>query len=65
MILFVFWLIDDIEYDVDQVRLDFESTRLQSIVKEKSFMISEKGALADKIGPGVLRSMVALTDKRK
>ncbi|GMH31263.1 hypothetical protein Nepgr_033106 [Nepenthes gracilis] len=39
----------------DQERLDFESKKLQSYVKEKSFLISESGALADKISPGVLR----------
>ncbi|KAL3616488.1 hypothetical protein CASFOL_039878 [Castilleja foliolosa] len=49
----------------DQVRLDFDSKKLQSYVKEKSLLISEKGALADKIGPGVMRSMVTLTDKPK
>ncbi|GER31199.1 p53 and DNA damage-regulated protein 1 [Striga asiatica] len=49
----------------DQARLDFDSKKLQSYVKEKSFLISEKGALADKISPGVLRSMVTLTDKTK
>ncbi|GFP80916.1 hypothetical protein PHJA_000234900 [Phtheirospermum japonicum] len=49
----------------DQARLDFDSKKLQSYVKEKSFFISEKGAIADKIGPGVMRSMVTLTDKPK
>lgn len=49
----------------DQTRLDFEAKKLQSYVKEKSFIISEKGALADKISPGVLRSLVTLTDKPK
>ncbi|KAL7158451.1 hypothetical protein ABFS83_02G144500 [Erythranthe nasuta] len=49
----------------DQVRLDFDSKKLQSYVKEKTFSISEKGALADKIGPGVLRSLVTLTDKQR
>lgn len=49
----------------DQTRLDFEAKKLQSSVKEKSFFISEKGALADKISPGVLRSLVTLTDKSK
>ncbi|KAG8391578.1 hypothetical protein BUALT_Bualt01G0202100 [Buddleja alternifolia] len=49
----------------DQARLDFDSKKLQSYVKEKSFLISEKGVLADKISPGVLRSMVTLTDKTK
>ncbi|KAF5741021.1 hypothetical protein HS088_TW10G00016 [Tripterygium wilfordii] len=49
----------------DQERVDFEAKKLQSFVKEKSFLISEKGALSDKIGPGVLRSLVTLTDKPK
>ncbi|TXG62593.1 hypothetical protein EZV62_009587 [Acer yangbiense] len=51
--------------ETDQTRLDYESKTLQSLVKEKSFIISEKGALADKISPGVLRSLVTLTDKAK
>ncbi|KAF2315404.1 hypothetical protein GH714_039125 [Hevea brasiliensis] len=51
--------------DADQERLDYEAKKLQSYVKEKSFFISEKGALADKICPGVLRSLVTLTDKPK
>lgn len=49
----------------DQGRLDYDANKLQSFVKEKSFMISEKGALADKISPGVVRSLVTLTDKAK
>lgn len=49
----------------DQIRLDYESKKLQSYVKEKSFLISEKGVLADKISPGILRSRVTLTDKPK
>ncbi|KAJ8633732.1 hypothetical protein MRB53_027068 [Persea americana] len=49
----------------DQERLDYEAKKLQSYVKEKSYSISEKGALADKISPGVLRSLVTLTDKSK
>ncbi|PIN21920.1 hypothetical protein CDL12_05374 [Handroanthus impetiginosus] len=51
--------------ETDQARLDFDSKKLQSYVKEKSFFISEKGVLADKISPGVLRSLVTLTDKPK
>ncbi|CAL5331363.1 unnamed protein product [Camellia sinensis] len=47
----------------DQAQLDLDAKKLQSYVKEKSFMISEKGVLADKISPGVLRSLVSLTDK--
>lgn len=49
----------------DQERVDYETKKLQSYVKEKSFIISEKGALADTINPGVLRSLVTLTDKSK
>ncbi|XP_073154570.1 uncharacterized protein [Henckelia pumila] len=49
----------------DQALLDYESKKLQSYVKEKSFLISEKGVLSDKISPGVLRSLVTLSDKPK
>ncbi|KAF6141624.1 hypothetical protein GIB67_001176 [Kingdonia uniflora] len=49
----------------DQTLLDYDTKKLQSCVKEKSFSISEKGAIADKISPGVLRSMVSLIDKKK
>ncbi|KAL3516924.1 hypothetical protein ACH5RR_023826 [Cinchona calisaya] len=49
----------------DQAGLDFEAKKLQSYIKEKSFWISEKGVLADKISPGVLRSLVTLTDQPK
>ncbi|KAL2903347.1 Protein SMAX1-LIKE 3 [Bienertia sinuspersici] len=48
----------------DQERLEVDLKNLQSIVKEKSLLISEKGALADKISPGTLRSLVTLTDKK-
>ncbi|KAE9445904.1 hypothetical protein RHGRI_019284 [Rhododendron griersonianum] len=51
--------------DKDQEKLEVDAKVLQSCVKEKSFSISEKGALADKISPGVLRSLVTLTDKPK
>ncbi|KAH1205734.1 hypothetical protein GmHk_16G046373 [Glycine max] len=51
--------------ETDQTQLDFESKRLQSIVKEKSYIISEAGVLADKISPGVLKSLVSLNDKPK
>ncbi|PON60860.1 p53 and DNA damage-regulated protein [Parasponia andersonii] len=51
--------------ETDQERLDFEAKKLQSDVKDKSLLISERGALADKISPEVLKSLVVLTDKRK
>ncbi|XP_074309910.1 uncharacterized protein LOC141644312 [Silene latifolia] len=47
----------------DQERLDSESKKLQSLVKEKTLMISEKGALSDKISPEVIRSFMTLKDK--
>ncbi|PNX61998.1 hypothetical protein L195_g052747, partial [Trifolium pratense] len=34
-----------------QAELDFEAKKLQSTVKEKSYLISETGALADLISP--------------
>ncbi|XP_042503656.1 uncharacterized protein LOC122080850 [Macadamia integrifolia] len=49
----------------DQERLDYDTKKLQSFVKEKSLQISEMGVLADSIGPGTLRSLVTLTDKSK
>ncbi|XP_040991391.1 uncharacterized protein LOC121238544 [Juglans microcarpa x Juglans regia] len=49
----------------DQAQLDFDGKQLQSYVKEKSLLISEMGALADKISPGVLKSIVTLSDKPK
>ncbi|KAL8151136.1 hypothetical protein V2J09_020944 [Rumex salicifolius] len=49
----------------DQERLDFDSKKLQSCVKEKSLLLSEKGAMADRISPGVLRSLVILKDEKK
>ncbi|XP_059312962.1 uncharacterized protein LOC132064103 [Lycium ferocissimum] len=49
----------------DQTLLDYEAKKLQSVVKEKSLWISEQGVLADRISPGVLRSMVTLSDKPK
>ncbi|CAM8962467.1 unnamed protein product [Rhodiola kirilowii] len=49
----------------DQSCLDYEANKLQSYVKEKAFLISEKGVLVDKFGPAVLKSLVTLTDKSK
>ncbi|XP_076920921.1 uncharacterized protein LOC143582180 [Bidens hawaiensis] len=49
----------------DQTRLDYDVKKLRSYVKEKSFLISEQGVLADKIGPGVLKSLVTLQDRTK
>ncbi|XP_010538995.1 PREDICTED: uncharacterized protein LOC104813152 isoform X3 [Tarenaya hassleriana] len=49
----------------DQERLEFGSNKLQSYVKEKALSISELGALADSTCPGIIRSLVTLTDKPK
>ncbi|KAK7243056.1 hypothetical protein RIF29_37840 [Crotalaria pallida] len=49
--------------ETDQAQLDFEAKKLQSTVKEKSYLISETGALADKISPGILKSIVTLNDQ--
>ncbi|XP_027906519.1 uncharacterized protein LOC114166066 [Vigna unguiculata] len=51
--------------ETDQAKLDFESKKLQSIMKEKAYLLSESGVLADKISPGLLKSLVTLNDKRK
>ncbi|CAF2055154.1 unnamed protein product [Brassica oleracea] len=47
----------------DEEKMGFESKKLQSLVKEKTFFLSELGPLADCIPPGVIRSLVALKDK--
>ncbi|KAJ0754576.1 putative p53 and DNA damage-regulated protein [Helianthus annuus] len=44
---------------------DYDVKKLQDYVKEKSFLISEQGVLADKICSGVLKSMITLQDKPK
>ncbi|XVE76905.1 hypothetical protein DITRI_Ditri13aG0017800 [Diplodiscus trichospermus] len=49
--------------ETDQEQLDIEAKKLQSYVKEKSLLISDKGVLADRISPGVLRSLVMLKDE--
>lgn len=59
------WYILTARVIADQAELDFEAKKLQSIVKEKSYIISETGALADLISPGVLKSLVTLNDKPK
>ncbi|XP_057980682.1 uncharacterized protein LOC131166291 [Malania oleifera] len=51
--------------DKDQAQLDYKAKKLQSYVKEKSLLISEKGALTDRINPGLLRSLVTLSDNAK
>jgi hypothetical protein len=50
--------------NADHARLDFDAKQLLSQMKEKALLISEKGALADKISPGVLKSLLSLSDKQ-
>ena len=59
----LFWVSSSLNADLEL--LDFEAKKLQSYVKDKSLLISERGALGDKISPEVLKSLVTLTDKRK
>lgn len=61
LVLLIDWLLSLLI--PEQARLDFDSKKLQSFVKEQSLILSEKGALSDKIGPGVLKSLVTLSDK--
>lgn len=49
----------------DQERLDFDTKKLQSFVKEKSLVIAEKGALAGRYGTDTVKSLVNLTDTPK
>ncbi|CAN6331640.1 unnamed protein product [Urochloa humidicola] len=49
----------------DQERLDVDTKKLQSFVKEKSLVIAEKGALAGRFGADTLKSLVNLTDTPK
>lgn len=43
--------------------MGFESKNFQSLVKEKTLFLSELGALAESVPPGVIRSLVKLKDK--
>ena len=49
----------------DQERLDFDTKKLQSFVKEKSLVIAEKGALAGRFGADTVKSLVSLRDAPK
>lgn len=50
--------------ETDQKQLDVAVNKLQSKVKEKALTLSEKGALSDKIGPSLLKSLVTLKDNQ-
>ncbi|KAH0904550.1 hypothetical protein HID58_044053 [Brassica napus] len=47
----------------DEKRMEFESKKLQSLLKEKTLLLSELGALADSVPPSVIRSLITLKDK--
>jgi len=49
----------------DQERLDIDTKKLQSFVKDKSLVIAEKGALAGRFGADTVKSLVSLTDTPK
>ncbi|KAJ4886532.1 Uncharacterized protein Rs2_26308 [Raphanus sativus] len=46
----------------DEKRMEFESKKLQSLLKEKTLLLSELGALADSVPPSVIRSLITLKD---
>ncbi|CAA7046949.1 unnamed protein product [Microthlaspi erraticum] len=48
----------------DEKVMEFESKKLQSLVKEKALLLSELGVLADSVPQGVIRSLVALKDNK-
>ena len=43
--------------------MEFESKKLQSLLKEKTLLLSELGALADSVPPSVIRSLITLKDQ--
>ncbi|ESQ48437.1 hypothetical protein EUTSA_v10021656mg [Eutrema salsugineum] len=49
----------------DEKKMEFEATKLQSLMKEKTLCLSELKALGDSIPLGIIRSLVALEDKPK
>ncbi|KAG9156836.1 hypothetical protein Leryth_025000 [Lithospermum erythrorhizon] len=54
------------EFKEKLTEVEIESEKfLLARQQEQSFWISEKGVLADRISPGVMRSLVNLTDKPK
>ncbi|KAJ7515124.1 hypothetical protein O6H91_23G072000 [Diphasiastrum complanatum] len=46
----------------DQEEVELNVKRTQSTIKEKMLMLSDRGAIADRIGPSLVRSMVTLKD---
>lgn len=50
------------DLDKEQERLEVRVKGLQSDVKERTMQLSDKGALADRIGPNLLNALVTLRD---
>ena len=63
LLLLVWWEIGISCWCVDEAKMGFESKNFQSLVKEKTLFLSELGALAESVPPGVIRSLVKLKDK--
>ncbi|MCO5591190.1 hypothetical protein L7F22_045171 [Adiantum nelumboides] len=53
-----------LKLEMEQKQLDITVNKLHSKVKDQTLSLSEKGALADKIGPSILKSLVTLKDNR-
>ncbi|MCO5578129.1 hypothetical protein L7F22_031967 [Adiantum nelumboides] len=51
-----------LKLEMEQKQLDITVNKLHSKVKDQTLSLSEKGALADKIGPSILKSLVTLKD---
>ncbi|XP_024385878.1 uncharacterized protein [Physcomitrium patens] len=50
------------QLEQEQVSLDQRAKTLQGVVKEKTLQLSNVGALADRIAPGLVKSIVTLKD---
>lgn len=51
------------QLELEQVALESRVKSLQGVVKEKALELSNTGALADRIAPGLVKSLVTLKDK--
>eukprot|EP00897_Mesotaenium_endlicherianum_P007452 jgi/Mesen1/6735/ME000344S06011 len=51
------------QIESDQEQIESTINSLRSDVKEKAMVLSERGAIADKIGPNLMKALVTLKDK--
>jgi hypothetical protein len=51
------------QLEQEQASLDLRMKSLQGVVKEKTLQLSNAGALADRIVPGLVNALVTLKDK--